>query len=323
MSLSDWALLAVLSVLWGCSFFFNKIAVTELPPLTVALGRVGFGALLLIAIARAMGHALPTRAAVWGPLAVMGLFNSVLPFSLMLWSQQYVASGLASILVATTPLFSVVVAHYVTDDDRMTRGRLVGIVAGIAGVAVMMGPDLLADLGRETLAQVTLLLVAVLYATSGVYGRRFRGMPPAVIAAGQMTAATLMLIPAALLFDRPWALPMPSPAALGAVAGLAALSTALGYMIYFRILERAGATNLLLVNFLVPVSAVLLGVAFLAERLELRQVAGMALIAAGLAAIDGRASASPCGGWARGVKLRDCKKLKSALDRQSCAPTLN
>jgi drug/metabolite transporter (DMT)-like permease len=152
----------------------------------------------------------------------------------------------------------------------------------------MIGPDVLRELGTNVAAQFVLLFAAFLYAASGVYGRRFRAYPPAMIAAGQMMAATLLLVPAALLLDRPWTLPAPSPAALGAIAGLAALSTALGYLIYFRVLARAGATNLLLVNFLVPVSAILLGVSILGERLEMRQIAGMLIIGVGLVAIDGR-----------------------------------
>ncbi len=287
MSSSDWLLLGVLSVLWGGSFFFNKVAVTELPPFTVALGRVGGGALLLVLIVRAMGLELPPRR-IWGALAVMGLFNNVLPFSLILWSQIYVASGLASILIATTPLFTVLVAHVATGDDKLTTGRAVGLGAGLLGVVVMIGPDALRDLGTDVVAQLVLLLAAVFYAISGVYGRRFRSLPPATIAAGQMMAATLMLAPAALILDRPWTLQMPSAAALGAIVGLALLSTALAYQIYFRVLARAGATNLLLVNFLIPVSAILLGVGILGERLEPRHIAGMLIVGAGLAAIDGR-----------------------------------
>jgi drug/metabolite transporter (DMT)-like permease len=287
MSASDWLLLGVLSALWGGSFFFNKVAVTELPPMTVALGRVGGGALLLVAIARAVGVALPSRV-LWGPLAVMGLFNSVLPFSLIIWSQTHVASGLASILIATTPLFSVLVAHVTTEDDRLTAARGVGLAAGIVGVAIMIGPDVLRQLGTDVLAQLTLLFSAFLYAASGIYGRRFRPFPPITIAAGQMIFATLLLAPAALVVERPWTLPPPSAAALGAILGLAALSSALGYIIYFRVLARAGATNLLLVNFLVPVSAILLGVGILGEQLEPRQAAGMLIIGIGLAALDGR-----------------------------------
>ena len=287
MSPSDWGLLCILSALWGGSFFFNKIAVGEVPPVTVACARVGFGAVLLVLIARATGAQAPFRK-LWRPLAAMGLLNNVLPFSLILWSQTHVASGLASILIATTPLFSVLIAHLVTDDDKLTAARAFGLAAGLAGVVVMLGPDLLHELGADVLAQLALLLAAFFFAVSGVYGQRFSAYPPAAIAAGQMIAATAMLLPTALFIDQVWTLPAPSPAAVGAIAGLAVLSTALAYLIYFRILACAGATNLMLVNFLVPVSAILLGVGLLGERLAPRQIAGMAIIALGLAAIDGR-----------------------------------
>ncbi|HET9904246.1 MAG TPA: EamA family transporter [Xanthobacteraceae bacterium] len=307
MSASDWALLCILSAFWGGSFFFNKIAVSELPPITVALGRVGGGAALLLLVARAMGDAVPPRS-LWGPLAVMGLFNSVLPFSLILWSQTHVASGLASILIATTPLFSVLVAHMVTEDDKLTAGRGVGLAAGLVGVTVMIGPDVLRELGTHVAAQGTLLFSAFLYGASGVYGRRFRPYPPATIAAGQMVFATLMLAPAAAIIDRIWTLPPPSAAALGSIAGLAVLSTTLGYIIYFRVLARAGATNLMLVNFLVPVSAILLGVGILGEALAPRQIAGMLIIGIGLAAIDGRLAR-----WAVALRASRAAPLRRPL----------
>lgn len=287
MSASDWVLLSILSAFWGGSFFFNKVAVLEWPPLTVASGRVAGGALLLVMIARALGVRAVPRG-LWGSLAAMGLFNSVLPFTLILWSQTHVPSGLASVLIGTTPLFAVLVAHVVTQDDRLSASRVVGVLAGLIGVTVMIGPEVLRDLGADVAAQFTLLLSALLYAASGVYGRRFRGHPPVMIAAGQMVFATLMLVPAALVVDRAWTLPAPSPAALGAIAGLAVLSTALGYLIYFRVLARAGATNLMLVNFLIPVSAILLGVGILGERITPSQIAGMLIIGIGLVAIDGR-----------------------------------
>jgi drug/metabolite transporter (DMT)-like permease len=219
----------------------------------------------------------------------MGLFNSVLPFSLMLWGQRQITAGLASILIATTPLFGVVVAHFATADDRITRAKAVGLTLGFAGVTLMLGPDLLSELGHDVLAQGALLAAAIAYALSGVFARRFRSLPVTSAAAGQMIAATIMLLPLALL-DRPWTLAAPSPAAWAAIAGLGALSTALAYLLFFKVLARAGATNIMLVNFLIPVTGILLGVSILGERLEPRQLAGMAIIGLGLAAIDGRAA---------------------------------
>jgi drug/metabolite transporter (DMT)-like permease len=220
----------------------------------------------------------------------MGLLNNVAPFCLIVWGQAHIASALAAILNATTPLSTVVVAHFLTDDEKMTGKRLAGVLFGLAGVAVMIGPDALKGLGGDLAAQLAVLLAAVSYAFAGVYGRRFArmGVAPLGAATGQVTASTIVLAPIALLVDRPWTLAPPSLAVWGAVVGIAALSTALAYVLYFRILATAGATNLLLVTFLIPISAILLGVLLLGERLDLRHFVGMALIGAGLAAIDGR-----------------------------------
>lgn len=214
----------------------------------------------------------------------MGALNNALPFSLIFWGQTTITSGLASILNATTPLFTVVVAHIFTRDERMTVRKLVGVLAGLAGVAILIGPDL----GGSIWGQIACLAAALSYAFAGIYGRRFKalGVQPLQAAAGQLRASAMLILPIMLLAEPAW--PMPSAVTWSAVAGLALLSTALAYVLYFRILAAAGATNLLLVTFLVPVTAILLGAAFLGERLKLRQFAGMALIGLGLAAIDGR-----------------------------------
>lgn len=288
MSATDWLLLVALSILWGGSFFFGKVAVAELPPLTVAFGRVAIAALILVLLARASGIALPASAAAWRPFAVMGLLNNAIPFGLILWGQTHIPSGLAAILNATTPLFTVLVAHWATRDEALTPARFIGVAIGLGGVVVMIGPDLLRDLGTNVAAQGACLLAAISYAFAGIYGRRFRGEPPMRVAAGQLVMSSAMLAPLALLLDRPWTLAFPSAAAWGALMGTAVLSTALGYLLYFRILARAGATNVLLVTFLIPVSAILLGTLILGEQLAVRHIVGMIAIAAGLAAIDGR-----------------------------------
>ena len=286
----EWALLLALSVLWGGSFFFTALAVRELPPLTIVALRVGLAALLLLAVNRLMGVAMPRDGRVWSAFFAMGLLNNVVPFCLIVWGQTHIASGLAAILNATTPLATVVVAHLLTPDEKMTGNRLAGVLVGLLGVVVMLGPSLLDGLGTNLLAQLACLAAAISYACAGVYGRRFQrmGVPPMTTATGQVTASTLLLLPVALAVDQPWTLAAPSLTAWGAVLGIAALSTALAYVLYFRILATAGATNLLLVTFLIPVSAILLGVLVLGERLAALQLIGMALIAAGLAAIDGR-----------------------------------
>jgi drug/metabolite transporter (DMT)-like permease len=288
MSAADWLLLIGLSLLWGGSFFFAKVAVLELPPVTVALGRVAIAAAILLTLARATGVALPATLAAWRPYALMGLLNNVLPFTLLFWGQTHIPSGLAAILNATTPLFTVLVAHVATADEKLNAARLAGLAAGLAGVVVMIGPDVLRDLGANVLAQLACLLAAISYAFAGVYGRRFRGEPALRVAAGQLTASSIILALPVALIDEPWTLPLPSGTAIAALVALAALSTALGYLIFFRILSRAGATNVSLVTFLIPVSAILLGTLVLGEQLAARHFAGMAAIALGLAAIDGR-----------------------------------
>ncbi|MCB8837367.1 DMT family transporter [Aurantimonas sp. VKM B-3413] len=290
MTSGEWAMLAGLSVLWGGSFFFTGVAVKELPPLTIVTLRVGLAAMILTAILSLRGVSLPRAPSVWAAFFGMGLLNNVLPFCLIVWGQTQIASGLASILNATTPLFGVVVAHVLTRDEAMTGLKASGVAAGFLGVVVMVGPAAAGAFDGEVLAELACLAAALSYAFAGVFGRRFKrmGVPPMATAAGQVTASSVMLLPAALLVDRPWTLEMPGAASVAAIIAIATLSTALAYVIYFRILSTAGATNLLLVTFLIPVSAIVLGALVLGERLDARHFLGMALIGCGLAAIDGR-----------------------------------
>ena len=284
----EWLLLIALSIIWGGSFFFAKIALTELPPFCVVLGRVGIAAVALNVLVRGLGHRMPASVLAWRPFFIMGALNNLVPFSLIVWGQTQIASGLASILNATTPLFTVVLAHFLTGDEKLTANRSAGVVLGIGGVATMIGPEALTGLDRHILGELAVIGAALSYAFAGIFGRRFRGQPPLVTATGQVTATTVMLLPLVLFVDRPWLLPMPGSLAWGAVIGLALLCTAVAYIIFFRILSAAGATNLLLVTFLIPVSALLLGTTLLHEHIEPRQLAGMVLIGLGLAAIDGR-----------------------------------
>ena len=290
MTTAEWGLLIALSILWGGSFLFNGILVRELPPLTIVTARVTLAALALWTIVRLSGYAVPRSKEVWFAFLGMGVLNNIIPFSLIVWGQTHIASGLASILNATTPLFAVIAAHLLTEDEKMTGSRLAGVLVGFLGVALMIGPSVLSDLGTNVLAQLAVLGAAVSYAIAGIFGRRFRrmGLPPLLPAAGQVTASAVLMLPVALVVDQPWTLAMPSTEAWMALFGLAFLATALAYVIFFRILSTAGATNLMLVTFLIPVSAILLGALVLGEMLAPKHFAGMALIAVGLAAIDGR-----------------------------------
>ncbi|WP_333827891.1 DMT family transporter [Pararhodobacter sp.] len=301
MARLEWVMLLSLAAVWGGSFFFNEIAVRELPVFTVVLSRVALAAIILLALLHLRGERMPRGRAVWLAFFGMGLINNAIPFSLIVWGQQHIASGVASILNASTPLFTVLLAHLLTQDERLTGGKIAGVIVGFAGVAVMFGADALRDLGAQAVAQLLCLGAAVSYAFAGIYGRRFRamGITPMSTATGQVIASSLLLMPMVMVIDQPWTLPLPSPAALGALLGVAAISTALAYVLYFRILATAGATNLLLVTFLIPVSAILLGTLFLGEVLLPRHLAGMALIGCGLAAIDGRMWKAACGAFAR------------------------
>lgn len=291
MSLRIWIWLFSLSVLWGGSFFFAKVALAELAPLTVVFCRVALAALALNLVLVISGRSLFRSETPWWSYAAMGVLNNLVPFGLIFWGQTQIDSGLASILNATTPLFTLVVAHFITHDERIGGLKLGALLIGLGGVAVLMGPEAIATGNRSTAGQLACLGAALSYAFAGVYGRRFRtmGVAPLDAAAGQVTASAMLILPIMLVVDRPWSLhALPAAITWGALAGLALLSTALAYVLYFRILAVAGATNLLLVTFLIPVTAILLGALILDERLQPRHIAGMVLIALSLAAIDGR-----------------------------------
>lgn len=288
MSGRDWLRLIALSLLWGGSFFFVGVAVGVLPAFTIVLARVGLGALVLAAMLVVLRVPFPRGREVWTALAVMGFLNNVVPFTLFVVAQEQISSGLASILNATTPLWSVIVAHLATTDERLTSAKALGVVIGFSGVAVMMG----AGLGDGTVwAQLACVSAAFSYAMASVWGRRFRrlGVAPLTTAFGQVTMASLMLLPLVVIIDQPWTLAMPNAHVLAALLGLAVLSTALAYGLYFGLISSAGAVNASLVTFLIPVSAIGLGILVLGEVFLPRHLAGLALIAVGLAALDGRA----------------------------------
>lgn len=290
MTTRDWLLLLFLSVLWGGSFFFIGVAVQALPPFTIVATRVGLAMLVLLAVLRVTGISLPRGGTVWLAFLGMGLLNNAIPFTLFVWAQAQVPSGLASILNATTPISTALVAHAFTVDEKLTPNRILGVLLGLAGVAVMLGPDLLDELGGGSLlAQGACLLATLSYACAGVYGRRFRrlGVAPQVTATGQLMVSSVLMLPLALLLEKPWQLPLPDWQVIAALVGLAVLSTAFAYVIFFRIMGTAGS-NVNLVTLLVPVSAILLGVLVLGETLLARHLAGFSVIALGLAAIDGR-----------------------------------
>lgn len=290
MGIKEWLMLITLSVLWGGSFFFVEFAITELPTLTIVLVRVALAAATLWLFILITGVSVPSSLSIWGSFLIMGLLNNVLPFSLIVWGQTYIASALASILNATTPLFTVLVASTLLQDEKITKNKLVGVVLGFFGVVVMIGASALEDIGINQLAQLAVLGAALSYAFAGVYGRRFKtqNINPVVTAAGQVSASALFLIPVVLVVDGSMDIVLLSSQTVMALVALAVFSTAVAYVLYFKILASVGATNLLLVTFLIPVSAILLGIVVLGETLQVSHVIGMGIIAIGLVAIDGR-----------------------------------
>ncbi len=286
----EWILLVLLSVVWGGSFFFNGIALQEFPTLSIVTARVGLAALALLFLMKMLGQGIQLNRQILKAFFGMSFLNNVVPFSLIVWGQQHIASGVASILNATTPLFTMLVAHWFTTDEKINPRRLLGVLTGMGGVGLMMGLDSMESSGFHLLGQSAILLAAFSYGLAGVYGKRFAQLeiPPLATATGQLCGSSMILIPLTLWIDQPWTMAMPSIEGMGSLLGIALLSTALAYVIYFRLLKTAGATNLLLVTLLIPVSAIILGVFLLDESLELQHLSGMAVISLGLLIMDGR-----------------------------------
>jgi len=290
MTGGEWSLLLLLSVLWGLSFYFMGVAVKEIPPLTIVAIRVVLAAAALNLLLHGLGQRLPLDGEVWKAFLVLGVFNNVVPFSLIVWGATHIPTSLAAILNASTPLFALLVAHLLTQDEKMTPARVAGVVIGFCGIVVMIGVDALRDLGTHVLAQFAVLLGSLSYAFASSMGRRYQklGLKPLQFASGQFLASSLLMLPIVLFADRPWEMAVPGAAACGAVIGMGLLSTGLAYVIYFRVLATAGAVNILLVTFLVPITSIILGAGLLGERLQLAHFLGMGMIGAGLAVIDGR-----------------------------------
>jgi drug/metabolite transporter (DMT)-like permease len=288
MGLIEWIMLIALSLIWGGSFLFNAIALRGFSPLTIVALRVGLGALCLWLIVLALRYPVPRAPSVWLRFLAMGILNNAIPFTLIVWGQQHIASGLAAILNATTPLFTVLLANLLLDDEKLTLPRLCGVVVGLFGVMLIVGSDALGAIGYHVWAEIAVLLASVSYAFASVVGRGFSTIPPMVTAAGQVTASSIVIAPLALIVEHPLAKAAPGAEAWGAALCLAVISTALAYSLYFSILKRSGATNIVLVTFLNAPSAVLLGSVFLGESMSAVAFAGLAAIGAGLALIDGR-----------------------------------
>lgn len=283
-----WALLLLLGLIWGGSFFFARVAVLEVPPFTLVFLRLSLAALALHVYLRGRFGLYQMLRTYWRAFAIMGLINNALPHTLIFFGQTEIGAGLASILNATTPIWTVLIANRWTADEKLTTAKLAGCITGLAGTVVLIGPAVNSAVHAPLWALVLPVLAAICYGFASTYGKRFRDVPAPVTATGQLTASSLMMLPVALFSDQPWSLPFPSSAAVLAILGLALISTAFAYLLFFRLLKTAGATNTSLVTLLVPPSAILLGALFLGERLAVTDMAGMTLIAVGLLLLDGR-----------------------------------
>ncbi len=287
MSLRAWIILLVLSFLWGGTFFFIELALVDFTPFTIVCLRVLLAAVALFTYLKLKGEAIPRDLQLWGIFLVMGLLNNIIPFSLIVWGQTHITGSVASILNATTPLFAVILAHFLTADEKLNRHKFLGVLIGFGGVVVMMQPSLTEGFSFESIGQLAILGAALSYGFAGIWGKRLKETSALVNAFGMLACSSVIMLPVALIVDEPFAA-SPDWISISAVVALALFGTALAYILYFQLLALAGAVNLLLVTFLFPVTALLLGVWILNEAIHPLALGGTAVIFAGLALIDGR-----------------------------------
>lgn len=288
MKLKNFLRILLLAALWGPSFLFIKIAVAEIPPITLVTVRIGLAAVTLYIILRAQGRRLPSWGSIWRHFAFMGFFANALPFVFFSWGEQYVDSALASILNGTTPIFTVVLAHFLVADDRMTPAKLTGTLLGFAGLLAIVGPALGTGVQAEMLGLLAMAAAASCYAVTIIYSRRhLRGLPPLVAPTAQLLMATLFLLPVSLGLERPYTLSLPSFPAIASLLTLSFMGTAVAFVVYYHIIERMNATDLAMVTYLMPVFGVALGIIVLGEQPGWTAYAGSVLILLGVMTVNG------------------------------------
>ena len=283
-------LLLILGTIWGASYLFIKVIVAEVPAFTLVAGRLTLAAIIMWGILRARGLSLPRSRRTWRAYAVLGLLGAAIPYSLISWGEQYIPSGLASLLQSTTPIFTVILAHFLTDDERITMTKIIGVVVGFVGVGILMLPDpslrpgsvQATGLRADLLGQLAIVGSSLCYALTAIYVRsRLQGQPPLVSAAGQLTMGMVYMLPASLLIDRPFDL-SPSLPVLASWLALTILGTVVAYVIYFTLLERTSATFVTMVTYIIPVNGLLLGALVLNEQLSVTTLGSLALILLGV-----------------------------------------
>lgn len=281
---TDYILLLSLGALWGGSFMLIKLAIVTIPPLTIAAGRIAIGAVVLVAAIRWRGVSWPTSRRDWGSLFLMGSIGTVLPFALINWGETHIDSSMAAMLISAVPISTIVLAHVFQRDEPLTVGNVAGVVLGCTGIAILIGPGALRGLGDQVLGQLAIIGATLCYAFTSILARRLSHLPSELVAAGMLTMATLVAVPASLAIEQPWQLE-PSLLAVAAVCGLGLGATACGYLLLFRIIARAGAGFSSFNNFLAPLCGVVWGALLLGEAVELRALVALAVVLAGLAAL--------------------------------------
>lgn len=309
MKTRNFFLLLFLASLWGPSFLFIKVAVAEIPPITLVLARVGIAAVLLYLVLRLQGHNLPGPSRIWGHIAIVALFHNSLPFVLLSWGEQHIDSAIASIVNGTTPIFTILLAHMLTTDDRLTSTKVVGVTLGMLGMVLLVAPSLVGGVEATTLGLLAVIAVSASYGLAMVYSRKhLRGMEPLVAPTGQFLLATLYLLPLVLLIDRPLTLSAPSTQAIASLLALAVFGTALAFIVYYRLIESADASYVSMVTYLVPVFGVILGVLILGERLSWNAYVAFAMILIGVMIVNGLFQ-----GWTKRIRAQ----TRSLIDRRN------
>jgi drug/metabolite transporter (DMT)-like permease len=288
MGLRNFLGLMFMACLWGPSFLFIKVAVGEIPPLTLVVGRVGLAAVLLYVVLRLQGGKLPRFGPIWKHFAFVGFFSNALPFVLFSWGEQYIDSALAAILNGTTPIFTIVLAHFFITDDRMTPLKVLGTMLGFAGLVLLISPSLLGGIHASSWGLLAVTTAAGCYGIAIVYTRNhLRGLPRLVAPTAQLIMATIYMLPLSLFIERPFRQPFPSWTAIGSLLALSVLGTALAFVIYYWVLERTSATYVSMVTYLAPTIGVILGVVILNEQLGWTAYAGCTLILLGVMVVNG------------------------------------
>lgn len=290
----EWFILVLLGIIWGASYLFIKVGGAEIPPFTFVAGRTTIASIALVLVLLARREKLPSfRSPIWRWFVILGILNGVIPYTLITWGETHIASGLAAIIIGTMPIFTVLLAHWLTADEQLNANKLVGILIGFCGVVLLFLPELGGGLQLTVVGELAVLGAAISYALAIVVARKYlRGVGHITASFGQLASASLILIPLAILIDHPSDL-HPSQAAIASLLTLSLVGTAFAYLLYYWLIENVGATQTSLVTYISPVAAVILGALILGESLNWTSLGGLAAIIAGVALVTRKTVSNP------------------------------